>query len=390
MFHIYIGPNGFGKTRALELERDSLIKSGVKEDKILFIESELLLLDEIKDSKDTSKTMEFIIDELLLSSHDFKNKRDDFENCVDSIISSNISNMNDMLDEVLRYNNSTRDTTKDFIQRSKAKEYKKLVSINSKDIKEKMGSGQRMQLILSLVRKYSSKSYIFLDEPEKYSHPTLLHKTAEILNELNIKGINIYIASHSPKLLSMLDLDLESLNIINDSAHVIKNIDFNKAIKQASFKGIESCKDKEKSYYVKSTLIDNIKNIHYKDFLECLFTKKVYVVEGINDKFFLLKVLKDNNCFFDEYFIFQAWGKFIIPVFCSIFKQLGIDIVVYFDQDDETKLTHSSVNALLSTFRHYKFSPKIENELGISDKYDIPKILSEIESFGSLKGKYTV
>lgn len=388
MFHIYIGPNGFGKTHALEDERDKLKSSGIPESEILFIESELLLQDEVKDNKDTTKTMEFIIGELLTTSKEYLDKKKDFEECVDSIIDDSTEMMNKILESVLSYNGSVRDS-KDFISKTKTKEHKKLVSINSKDIKEKMGSGQRMQFILNLVNHYTCKKYIFLDEPEKYSHPTFLHKTAQILNELNKKGIEVYIATHSPKLLSMLDLDLEQINIINDTRHICKKIDFDGALTATKFKTLGSFKERERSYYEKTTLIKNIKSICYKEFLECLFTKKVYIVEGINDRFLLNKILIDNDLFFDEYVVFQSWGKFLAPIFAQIFKSLDIETIVYFDQDDESKSKHSEINSFLSGFKHYMFVPNIETVLGISKiKDDTVAVTESISSLGSLKDTY--
>ncbi len=52
-----------------------------------------------------------------------------------------------------------------------------------------------MQLLLMLASK-SSKDHIFLDEPEKYSHPSLLNGTAKAINDLGAAGKDDYIATH--------------------------------------------------------------------------------------------------------------------------------------------------------------------------------------------------
>ena len=95
-----------------------------------------------------------------------------------------------------------------------------------------MGSGQKMQLILALIKE-SSKSYIFLDEPEKYSHPSLLHKTAKLIEEIS-KTKTVYMATHSPKLLSMIDLDISRIFIFNDNSYTPKVIDFVKVCNKYS------------------------------------------------------------------------------------------------------------------------------------------------------------
>lgn len=65
MIEIYVGPNGYGKTTALVNKMKELINLGIPENEIIFLESEMLLMDEVKDTKDESKTMEFILQELL-------------------------------------------------------------------------------------------------------------------------------------------------------------------------------------------------------------------------------------------------------------------------------------------------------------------------------------
>lgn len=65
MIYAVIGPNGFGKTTYLQKKEADLIAAGISENDILFLESEILLSDEVKDTKDDTKTMEYIIQNLL-------------------------------------------------------------------------------------------------------------------------------------------------------------------------------------------------------------------------------------------------------------------------------------------------------------------------------------
>ena len=59
---ILIGPNGYGKTTRLEEIKKGLATNGKS---VFSIPSEILLLDEIKDTKDTSQTMEYLLTELI-------------------------------------------------------------------------------------------------------------------------------------------------------------------------------------------------------------------------------------------------------------------------------------------------------------------------------------
>ena len=138
MLEVYIGPNGYGKTKRLESIKQNLITSGVNSNEILFLESELLLMDEVKDTKDSTKTMEYILTELL-STQAIETARQCFESSIDSEIMNNIPRMNTILDNVLMLNGQTRNQNKNFIDVRPTKEYKKLVTINSDDIKNKMG-----------------------------------------------------------------------------------------------------------------------------------------------------------------------------------------------------------------------------------------------------------
>lgn len=375
---VYIGPNGFGKTTKLKSIRKELIESGTPESSILFLDSEILLLDEMKDTKDESKTMEYILSELL-NTPAIEIAKTAYENAVDAEVVSKTGIVNRIVDDILILNGSSRSistgrsgtiTIKDFIEPRLDKEHKKLVKINSKDLVEgKMGSGQRMQLILSLV-KNSSKTNIFIDEPEKYSHPSLLHRTAELISALSTNK-DVYIATHSPKLLSMIDIDFSRLYVINDITHLEKQINFSNICSMyraysSVLSSIPSC-SKSYTYFNEIGLIDNIKKLHFRPFIESLFAKKVYIVEGVSDLLFINKILQDNNKYYDEYHIFQTYGKFHMMLFATIFQELGIDVSLYFDMDSTSQPQHSSSNTILRSFsNHYMFNPNIEAELGFS------------------------
>ena len=392
MINVFIGPNGCGKTTKLLEEKNNLIASGVLEKDIIFLESEILLLDEVKDTKDESKTLEFILQELFMNSPDYVNAKTAFENQVNVEISNNCGMMNSILDDVLQLNGSTRTPGIDFIATNPKIAFKNLVKIEGKDIKNKTGSGQRMQLILSLIKNRNSKQYIFLDEPEKYSHPSLLHLTAKTIMDLDAQGKTIYIATHSPKLLSMLDVPFENIFIINDNTHIAKTINFNEIIDSLSFHTIGQMKSKEKSFYDATTLEKNIKDIYYRNFIECLFASKVYLCEGINDKLFIEHALKEEDKFFDDYAIFQSFGKFMMPVFEKIFSSLNIITQVFFDEDTDKRVTdsvHSEIDTYLESLTHYKFVPELEKEIKFNEaKIDTVAFIAHLDFFPIIKGKY--
>lgn len=340
--HIVIGPNGYGKTTFLNDEKTRLDKAGKS---VFFIPSEIKLLDEVKDTVDTSQTMEFLLTELL-ETPDYVAKRTALYDEADKIISDNISAMNAIIDDVLTLNGSSR--SKDFIAPNPKRVIKNLISINQDDIKKKMGSGQRMQLLLKLAAN-SSRSNIFLDEPEKYSHPSLLNGTAMAINSIVSSGKNVYIATHSPKLISMLNVDYSDIWVINDATHVQKPIPFDSAVSLAAAHfNIGAMEAKFKRYYASGTsLRESIQSRHNRHFVEALFSKRVYLCEGANDELLINEALRQHGGYYDDYCVFKTWGKTNIPVFAYLFNSLGIEVVALYDKDDETKPVHKEANAAI-------------------------------------------
>lgn len=395
---IYIGPNGWGKTTHLKkIKQDLMQVNHVAEQDILFLPSEILLMDEMKDTKDESKTMEYILTELL-STATVNAAKLTYETEVDNVISSNIGIVNSIVDDVLSITGQNRNVTSgrgasatttslDFISVTPEKEHKKLVKINSKELVDgKMGSGQRMQLILSLV-KNSSKNYIILDEPEKYSHPSLLHRTAKIITDLSAVNKHLFIATHSAKLLSMINIDFSHLFIINDSSHNPKLIDFNSVCTHyATHRTLLSTNPKcikSSSYFNVSSLIENIQKLHYREFIEAIFSKTVYLVEGVCDALFVRKMLQDNNLYFEDYSIFATYGKHHMMVFAKLFESLGIEVKLYFDKDNPTSTTHIDSNRLLSSFSHHHILLNtLETDIGfLGTKNDTVEFISYLDTF---------
>jgi predicted ATPase len=380
MIKVFIGPNGYGKTTKLENIKSNLIATGISESEILFLESEILLLDEVKDTKDNSKTMEYILDELLETTP-VVTTRANYEQAVDTEITANIASVNTIIDGILLMNGMAR--SGDFISLSAAKTHKNLVKINQNDVKKKMGSGQRMHLLLELVNR-SSKNYIFIDEPEKYSHPSMLNKTASLLNSLSMTK-DIYIATHSPKLLSMLDLDLDNISILNDATYNEKHIDFSGSVSAfAAHSTLLSANPdlaKSYSYFNLTNLKDNVKRLHYRDFMEALFAKNVYLVEGVNDELFIKKMLLDNGKYFGDYYIFPVYGKHHMMIFAHILINLSINVKLFFDQDN-TNAINISTNTILSRFNHKMFSPNIETTFGFPRgfKYNTVAFINLLDS----------
>lgn len=381
---IVIGPNGYGKTTFLETEKERLKKAGRD---VFFIPSEIKLLDEVRDTVESSQTMEFLLTDLL-ETRKYISKRNAFYRVAERTIKNKTSAMNDILDEVLSLNGSIREG--DFIESNPKRFIKHLVTINRDDVKKKMGSGQRMYLLLKLAAS-SSKTHIILDEPEKYSHPSLLNGTAVLINNLVKNGKQVYIATHSPKLVSMLEFDFDNLSIINDDSHNPKEIPFDKAVCESlKHFSLGEMPGKNKPYYTDGkTLKDSIQRRQIRQFIEALFSKRIYLCEGANDEILINIALRQFGGYFDDYCIFKAWGKINIPVFAKLFQLMGLDVICLFDVDDESNPRHKKINedirSIVSPEKTVEMNPTLENELEYENSNSKDDTLAFIEHIEGLK-----
>lgn len=389
MLKIYIGPNGYGKTFTINKEIEELKRQDKTRSDILILNSEIVFADEMKDTVNNSFVMEYLIGELL-DNEEISSARIMYESVLDKSIEENKNMYNEMMDEVLALNHQTR--KKDIISTTSTKEYKKIVKINSDDLKNSMGSGQKLQFLLKLIQK-SNKKYIFLDEPENHTHPSLLHITAGLINDLS-KTKNVCVATHSPELLNLLNIDFDNLFIFNDpNFGSPKKIDFSSSIMLPESIHIENLNNKSKSYFAISSLKSNILELHKKEFMNSLFSKKIYIVEGINDELFLKKLLVNYKKQYHQYSIFQCYGKPHFIPFINIFKSLGIESIPLFDKDDDTDANNIAINDEIKKCGLYlESNPNLEKEIGYNGKKtDTPTFISYLDNYNNYeKYKYLV
>ena len=336
MLKIFIGPNGYGKTYELERIKKSLLDEDNDRKDVIMLGSELVFADEMKDTVNNSFLMDYIITELLVDD-ELTSIQKQFENKLDILIKDNSDMYNELMDETLELNSHKR--TKDVIAPQKTREYKKLVKINADDLKGSMGSGQKLHFLL------------------------------------------------------MLNINFDNLYIFNDSEYKgAKTIDYKKAANSLpSTINIENLYSNSKTYYDEEKLKNNILEIHKKEFMNALFSTKVYIVEGINDQLFLKKVLNSAGKQFEQYSIFPCYGKPHYFPFIEIFKDLGIDVVLLFDEDKTSDETNNKINTELQKNKHYKFSEILEKEIGYNgDKGNLPKFLDYLTSYNDYEKYFSI
>jgi Fe-S cluster assembly ATPase SufC len=384
---IYIGPNGSGKTYELN-------KMKGKENSFM-VPSEIIFLEETKDTKDSTIVMEQLIGELIMPNIIDEKKR--FEEKVDDVIKENKKVYNDKLSEILNINGTK--LKKDFINCTAKKEYKKIVSIDNAFLKESMGSGQASLFILSLLTM-SKKENILIDEPEKFCHQSLLNKVAGVIRELLEMGKNVYIATHSPELVKLLDWDFENLFVFNEleiedekiKNSTIKQInvsDISKVLIESGLDQLLINNGKKElkiigSYFQESQELEKYLKIRRNDFIDLLFANNIYLVEGINDMLFVNFKEKNN---YEERKVFPTFSKFLIPMYLVLLNQVRNEklskISVVFDCDNNKDELHSRINKFIIDYSDYyiKFADNIEVEFDIQkeDKNNPVLVFEEFE-----------
>lgn len=394
---IYIGPNGYGKTKKLNAKYESMKSSSI------FLKSEILLTNEFKLSNNSTST-EYFLDELF-NNNNLNNAKIQLLEEGRKSVDSKKEKIKKIVDNILKLNESA--TKSNLIEFENKLSLKDMFTIDIK-ILDLMGSGQKMLLLLDLVLDFD-KDNIFLDEPEKYMQPNLLKILACKLNNLLKSEKNIFIVTHSPKLLSFLDLKIDDIEIMNEKQKEdekewpTKKIDLQMVInllindKSIKEKIIGAEKDnkiinpKTKSYYCLKLIEKNIISNHKYDFFNALFAKKIIICEGLNDEIFLNWL--SNNEEFDDYSIFKTFGKGIMPVFLEIFKQVSKNVICVFDRDDDNNEIHKVLNQYLveNSIKNYLiFNKNLESELGYKgEKFDFLNFISFLENnCNDIKSKY--
>ena len=145
-------------------------------------------------------------------------------------------------------------------------------------------------------------------------------------------------------------------------------------------------KEKFKRYYDSDTsLRKSIERRHGRQFIEALFSKRVYLCEGANDELLINEALRQYGGFYDDYCVFKTWRKTNIPVFAYLFKLLDVNVVALYDKDDESKLIHKEANdairALPSDISPVEMVPCLEQSISYTgEKGDALAFMDHLES----------
>ena len=266
-------------------------------------------------------------------------------------------------------------------------DYKGLVKVDintNSNQWRKPGSGETFLAELLLVKKMLNPSiknpikYLIIDEPETFLHPSLFSDVCKVLNDISVYT-KILIATHSPKFLECMNVDLSSIAYVNDGKvlPLMSDNEYEYQLNNMSlYKMILDYSDEElnkKHCYknIRKIMIDFDKyfNIFIKPkIIQALFSKIVIIGEGRTENVLFDCCKKENrNMYSSQIEYIDFYGKEFMPFLAEVIQKLGIKVILIFDCDinksDELNL---NLNKTLMNFDNIHFEKEIENYLDIT------------------------
>lgn len=378
---IFIGPNGTHKTELLDFIFKKKAKD--KENNVLFVRSENNWKEEFELKKETLlNEFKGFLENLYLHELKYetleKSKLQGFKEKKEKL-NTKISDLFEGSDDnVIKTMKSIIKITDNFPESDKVKfvVLNKLTSKNSKEIIG--GTGQKFYTFLKLVLIFcqlseehnAEKTYLLIDEPEKFCHPNLIAEISYLLKEISEK-INLYIVSHSSLFIN---------NFIDKKNR--GNIELFRCLNKEKLGGDELLKYEEKnseSFQKIELSILHEKNelLNYPIFslnaYESLFAQKIILVEGIADQMIVKMIINEININNrnKNVFIFNTLGKKAMKCCIKWLQNNKInDFFVLFDEDKLSKdenndLLNSEILELIGKKNYFSFEQNIETSFNV-------------------------
>lgn len=357
---ILVGLNSQGKTTLLSNFNDTNKKNAI------FINNEVRANEYIKNSASNSPLIQWL--QKLIEIKDIQDS-----------INKQLSTID--LDDINRMSKV------DISLSSSTDDYKGLVKVDintSSNQWHKPGSGETFLAELLLVKKMLNPSiknpikYLIIDEPETFLHPSLFSSVCEVLNDISTYT-KILIATHSPKFLECMNVNLCSVAYVNDGNlfPLKSDLEYQNELNNISLYSMilnYSDEELEKKHCYKNIRkimnnFDKYFNIFIKPkIIQALFSKIVVIGEGRTEKILFDCCKKENiNIYSSQIEYIDFYGKEFMLFLVEIIQSIGIKVVLIFDCDinksDELNL---NLNNTLMNFPNIHFEKEIENYLNIT------------------------
>ncbi len=270
--------------------------------------------------------------------------------------------------------------------------------ISKVDTKNKSLGSSKLYNILSSIKSYNLNHiiYFLFDEPENSLDDEGMKCIEVLFNLLKDNGKKIFFITHSPRLLELLQIEIDNIyvfpklfsDVINFSKQDIYDLfdengnDLLKLIPDHPYS------EPEKYYFLPAT---NLKNIYLEDLLKgddfyrILFYSHIVIVEGKTEELIIRELTKDlsiSKC------IFNANGKYKIPFLFKLFSLYCEKITCIIDSDSLSSdgstnfpyLLTKEIEKYKKTNKYFVFSVPKDIETYLSfDKSNIIEILTGVE-----------
>lgn len=372
---IFIGPNGTHKTKLLTNIFKN--KKEIKNNNVLFIGAEIILNKDLELGREES-VMEFqkFLENFYLYELKYekleKNKWQNFKKNKEKLNSEISSLFGDSDDNVIKAMKCVIKITEEIPKFNKIK-FVELNRYGGWRIKETIGgTGQRFYTFLKLVLIFcrlskennAENTYLLIDEPEKFCHPSLILEISYLLKEIS-KKINLYIVSHSALFINNF-IDKENRNDVElFRALSMKELDENELLKYRK-------KNNKFFQKIKLSILQGKKELlNYPIFsfnvYESLFAKKIILVEGVADEMTIKMLINEIKINKREknVFIFKTLGKKAMR-WCIkwLINNKINDFFVIFDQDTKNESLNVKILNLIKN-NYFYFEKDIETSFGV-------------------------
>lgn len=277
-------------------------------------------------------------------------------------------------------------------------EYCQNIISRTEDIQSKSQGQKKLENMMNIFLDYNLNNIenILFDEPENFFDEEYLKLISEFIELLTQQSYNIKIATHNSRLLSIIEIDIENIILMNNC----KNKKFEqKSISKDEIKEMFAEISSKVDLLKKEYKCDKDAGINYKlnihtiemafnsyisryvnniDFYSALFFKTIIIVEGLSD----FEAMKSINHKLDtNVYVFSANGKAWIPFYTTLFLKLGKTVITMIDTDS-TKKSHATILTNIleemevknENMRLIQNDPDIEGEYNI----DIDKIGKDV------------
>lgn len=322
---VIVGVNSTGKSEYL-INMFNIDENSKK----LLVPTEVLLDEEVKSSNKIKGT--FVIDNILPIIYekidiDMNEKKENLK----SEISTAIGSVDNSIVKKFKFNDTWN--------------YDKMLENTIKEEFKTLGSGDKNKYILEMLNELDIYGYnLYIDEPEKFAHPTLQIEIASIINKLAVRN-EIFLVTHSPLIVKHLEIErLSDIFIFKDNGEfTFSDQKLKEILSLINDRNSTPLFDSSTNKFNKIEYCVDFLNINYDEYIkyyfldlykELIFYSKVVFVEDINTKYYIDGITKQLN---NKVETMNVGGKVPLLVWAKVAESINTYYSIVYDSDQILK-----------------------------------------------------